>query len=359
MEIKVIKTQSPKQKPLPEQKLGFGGIFTDHMLLMNYTPKDGWHDMRIVPHGPIEIDLAATVLHYAQETFEGMKAYRADDDRILLFRPEENFKRLNRSNKRVCIPELPEDMCMRGLEMLVDLERDWVPSELGSSLYLRPMCIGTSAKLGVKPSEDFLFAIICSPSGSYYENGIKPVRIFVENEYVRAAPGGIGAAKTGANYAAGMLAQREANARDCDQVLWLDAIDHLYVEEVGAMNIFFVSGKTVITPELGDSILAGITRMSVIEMLKSKGYTVEQRKVSIDEMENLALEGKLDEIFGTGTAALISPVCKLKGKLREINVGDGNIGPVAKMLYDSITEIHYGKVQGPEGWSYEVPHFNL
>ena len=311
LNIEVTLSQNLKQKPADESALGFGRIFTDHMMIMEYDKGQGWHDARIVPYGPISMSPASTCLHYAQETFEGMKAYRTEDGRILLFRPQENFKRMNLSNERICIPQLDVDFCVESLKELVKLEKDWVPQEDGSSLYIRPFCIGNESRLGVKDADNYLYLVLLSPSGAYYPEGLKPVKIYVEEEYVRAVRGGVGFAKTGGNYACSMLAQHIAHEKGYSQVLWLDGVERKYVGEVGAMNMFFVIDGEVVTPELDGSILAGITRKSIIELLRNKGYKVTERKLSIQEVADAADAGKLQEAFGSGTAAVISPVGEL------------------------------------------------
>ncbi|MBQ9535553.1 MAG: branched-chain amino acid aminotransferase [Clostridia bacterium] len=347
----IEKTKTPKEKPAKGAKLGFGSVFTDHMLLMDYTKDKGWHNARIVPYGPISISPAATCLHYSQETFEGMKAYRAEDGRVLLFRPEENFKRLNISNERMCIPQLDVDFCVESLKALVELEKEWIPQDKDASLYLRPMVIGIEPKLGVKEADTYLYAVLCSPSGSYYADGMKPVRIYVEEEYVRAVPGGTGFAKTGGNYASSMKAQMVAHEKGYSQVLWLDGVEHKYVGEVGAMNIFFVIDGEVLTPELDGSILAGITRKSVVELLRAEGYKVTERKITIEEIAAAYDAGKLQEVFGTGTAAVISPVGELKWEDKVMIINNNEIGKVSMLAYNKLTDIQWGRAQGPDGWS--------
>ena len=352
--LTIERTQTPKSKPEKGQKLGFGSVFTDHMLLMNYDVGQGWHDARIVPFGPITMSPAATCLHYAQETFEGLKAYRAEDGRVLLFRPEENFKRMNRSNERMCIPQLDVDFCIESLKELVLLEKEWIPTDAEASLYLRPMVIGVESRLGVKDADSYLYMVLCSPSGPYYANGLKPVPIYVEEKYVRAVRGGTGDAKTGGNYAASMRAQHIAHECGYSQVLWLDGVEKKYVGEVGAMNIFFVVDGEVLTPELDGSILPGITRMSVIELLRREGYKVTERKITIQEIADASDAGKLQEVFGTGTAAVISPVGHLKWGDKVMTINNEEIGPISMHLYQELTGIQWGRIQGPEGWSMEI-----
>ena len=348
MEIKVTLTTTPKAKPVDESKLGFGTIYTDHMFVMDYDEGQGWHDPQIVPFGDITLSPAAMSLHYGQETFEGLKGYRAKDGRILLFRPEENFKRLNASDERLCIPELPVDFCVEATKKLLEIDKDWVPAAENASMYIRPFIFATEPFLGVRPAKSYKFMIILSPSGPYYATGINPVKIYVENTYVRAVRGGTGFAKTGGNYAASMAADVEAHNQGYAQVLWLDGVEQKYVEEVGTMNIFFVIGDEVVTPMLSGSILPGI------EVLKLKGYKVTEHRITIAEIGEAYDRGELKEIFGTGTAAVISPVSTLKWGDKIMEVNDGKIGDVSQMLYDELTGIQWGEIEGPEGWSVEV-----
>lgn len=354
MEIKFIESQNLKAKPQPGQPLGFGHIFTDYMLVMPYDKGQGWHDPEIRPYGPIELSPAAMCLHYGQEVFEGLKAYRTADGKVQLFRPEENFKRLNLSNERLVIPELPVDMAMECLMELLKVEKDWVPSKDGESLYIRPFIFACDPFLGVKPGDQYLFVIILSPSGAYYESGLNPVNIYVENKYVRAVRGGMGFAKTGGNYAASLIGQDEAHKQNYAQVLWLDGVEQKYIEEVGAMNIFFVIDGEVITPMLQGSILPGITRKSAIEVCKSKGIKVSEKRISIQEIADAYDAGKLDEVFGTGTAAVISPVGNLKWNDKVMEINDNKIGKISQMLYDTMTGIQWGKVEDTFNWTVEV-----
>ncbi len=353
-EIRVELAKTLKDKPVDESKLGFGQVFTDYMFVMEYTAGQGWHDPVIKPYGPISISPAAMCLHYGQEVFEGMKAYRADDGRVLLFRPEENFKRLNRSNKRMCIPPIDEELALCSLKKLVDLDRDWIPKAKDSSLYIRPFIIATEGKLGVKSSDSYLFIILLSPSGPYYASGLDPVKIYVESSYVRAVRGGTGEAKTGGNYASALIAQEEAHEQDSAQVLWLDGVERQYIEEVGAMNIFFVIDGEVVTPALNGSILPGITRKSTIELLQSWGQKVSERRISIQEIADAYDAGKLTECFGTGTAAVISPVGELKWQDKVMPIGGGQIGAISQKLYDTLTGIQWGRLDGPAGWSVDI-----
>lgn len=353
-EIKVELTKNPKQKPKDGSKLGFGSIFTDHMFIMNYDEGEGWHDARIVPFGPIELSPAAMCLHYGQSVFEGMKAYRAVDGRILLFRPEKNMARLNSSNDRLCIPLIDEEFSKKAIEKLVSIEKDWIPSGEGTSLYIRPFIIGIDPQIGVHPANHLLFIVLCSPVGAYYPEGLDPVKIYVEKNYVRAVRGGMGYTKTAGNYAASLKAQDEAEKQNYTQVLWLDGIERKYIEEVGTMNVFFVIGDEVVTPELQGSILPGITRMSSIELLKSWGMNVVERKISIDELAAAAKAGKLKEAFGTGTAAVISPIGQLKWGDDIMEINNGEIGSISQRLYDTLTGIQWGKVKDEFGWTVEV-----
>mgnify|MGYP004636473399 CR=1 FL=1 len=353
LDIKITKTTNPQ--PLPdESNLGFGKKFTDHMFVMNYTEGKGWHDARIIPFEKISLSPAAMVFHYGQEMFEGMKAYRGEDDKIYLFRPDMNAKRANKSNDRLCIPEIPEEDFVAAVKAVVDVDKRWVPHTEGTSLYIRPFIIATDEFLGVAPSKTYLFIIILSPSGAYYSSGLAPVGIWIEDEYVRAVKGGIGFAKTGGNYAASLIAQVKAHDEGFSQVLWLDGVDRKYIEEVGAMNIFFKINGKIVTPMLNGSILPGVTRDSVINLCKHWGMDVEERRISVEELLDAQHTGKLEEVFGTGTAAVISPVGKLRYKDEVMVIGDGNIGPVSQKIYDTITGIQWGKKEDPLGWRIEV-----
>ena len=351
MEIKITRTTSPKAKPEKGAKLGFGKIFTDHMFMMNYTEGKGWHDARIVPYGALSLEPAAMVFHYGQEMFEGLKAYKGADGKTRLFRPDMNAKRANASNERLCIPEIPEEMFVEAIKAVVKVDEDWIPEEDGTSLYIRPFVIATDEFLGVAPSKTYLFIVILAPSGAYYENGLAPVGIWIEDDYVRAVKGGMGFAKTGGNYAASLIAQVKAHDDGYSQVLWLDGVERKYIEEVGAMNIFFKIDGKIITPMLNGSILPGITRNSVIELCKRMGYTVEERRVSVDELGEAANTGRLEECFGTGTAAVISPVGKLRYKDEVFTINNNEIGEVSQKLYDTVTGIQWGKCEDELGWT--------
>ena len=349
-EIRIERTKSPRQKPADSTKLGFGQIFTDHMFIMNYDEGQGWHDPRIVPYGPLELDPAAMCLHYGQEVFEGMKAYRAPDGRVVLFRPEKNMARLNLSNDRLCIPALDEAFAVEAVKKLVSVEQDWIPEGEGTALYIRPFIIAVDPHVGVHPAHHLLFIIILSPVGAYYPEGINPVRIYVERNYVRAVRGGMGFTKTAGNYAASLKAQDEAEKQGYTQVLWLDGVERKYIEEVGTMNIFFKINGEIVTPALQGSILGGITRMSCIELLRSWGYAVNERPLALAEVEKAARDGVLEEVFGTGTAAVISPVGELKVDDEKIIINKGEIGPVAYRLYDTLTGIQNCRIPDPFGW---------
>ena len=354
MEIKYELAKTLKEKPADESKLGFGHIFTDHMFIMNYDIGEGWHDARIVPYGDISLSPAAMCLHYGQEIFEGLKAYRTAEGKIQLFRPDENFKRMNVSNERMVIPKINEPDAMEALMALLNVEKDWVPYSEGASLYIRPFIIATDPYVGVRPADHYMFMIILSPSGAYYSTGLNPVKIYVESNYVRAVRGGTGFAKTAANYAISLAGQDEAHKQDYEQVLWLDGVERKYVEEVGSMNIFFVIDGEIITPALTGSVLSGITRKSAIEICRSKGYTVTERKITIQEVAEAYDAGKLDEVFGTGTAAVISPVGHLKWEDKIMEINDNKIGQISQMLYDTMTGIQWGKIPDEFGWTVEV-----
>lgn len=354
LDIQIVKTTAPKAKPIPGQKLGFGKIFTDHMFIMNYTDGQGWHDARVVPFANISLPPAAMVYHYGQEMFEGLKAYKGEDGEVYLFRPDMNAKRANASNDRLVIPQIPEEDFVQAVKAVVDVDRDWIPTEPGTSLYVRPFIIATDEFLGVAPSKTYLFMIILSPSGAYYESGLAPVGIWIEDEYVRAVRGGIGYAKTGGNYAASLIAQQKAHDSGYSQVLWLDGVERKYIEEVGAMNIFFKIDGKVVTPALNGSILPGITRNSTIELCRSWGYEVEERKISAEELLDAQKNGTLDEVFGTGTAAVISPVGKLRYQNDVMTINGGQIGMLSQRLYDTITGIQTGRLPDPRGWRIKV-----
>ncbi|MCC2686674.1 MAG: branched chain amino acid aminotransferase, partial [Paenibacillaceae bacterium] len=347
--IRIERTTAPKPKPKASE-VGFGKYFTDHMFILDYDDGIGWHDARIVPYQPITLDPAAKVFHYGQTIFEGLKAYRTESGQIVLFRPDMNLKRLNRSNDRMSIPGVDEQLGLEALRQLVSVDRDWIPDAPETSLYVRPFVIATEAALGVSPSKQYKFMIITSPVGSYYAEGIKPVSIYVESEYVRAVAGGVGHVKTAGNYAAGLKAQEGATAQGCAQVLWLDGVHRKYVEEVGSMNVFFRIGDKVVTPALTGGLLPGITRDSVIHLLRHWGMTVEERLVSIDELVEAQKDGSLKEMFGTGTAAVISPVGSLHWQGETMTIGDGTTGELSARVYETMTGIQTGRLDDPFGW---------
>jgi len=353
MEIKVEMTRNPKAKTDPD-KLGFGNYFSDHMFIMDYTEGKGWHDPRIVPYGPISYEPSIMVFHYGQSIFEGLKAYRTDKGEVVLFRPDENMKRLNASCDRLCIPRIDEDFAIKALKQLINVDIDWVPSQEGTSLYIRPFIIATDPYLGVRPSYTYQFIIITGPVGAYYKEGINPVKIYVETNYVRAVIGGLGQAKASANYAASLKAQEVAKKKGYTQVLWLDGIEKKYVEEVGTMNVFFVIGDEVVTPALNGSILPGITRKSCIELLRHWGVKVSERRISMEEIYEANEKGQLREAFGTGTAAVISPIGELNWNDKKIVLNDGKIGELSQKLYDNLTGIQYTKVPDPFNWVTKV-----
>ena len=354
LDIRYELVKERKEKP-DWNALGFGKYFTDHMFIMDYHEGQGWHDARIVPYQNLSLDPACMVFHYAQEMFEGLKAYRTPAGKIQLFRPDKNIERMNNTNERLCIPALcPEDV-LDALKALVEVEKDWVPSADGTSLYIRPFIIATDVQLGVHPSKSYKFMIILCPVGSYYAEGIKPVKIFVEREYVRAVKGGTGFAKIGGNYACSLIGQKKAEEMGYSQVLWLDGIEHKYIDEVGAMNVFFVINGKVITPALDEgNILPGVTRNSCIAMLKELGYDVEERKLSLDEVIEAHKNGVLNEAFGTGTAAVISPMGLLDVGDMKIEINNNEIGPVAKKLYDTLTGIQWGRIEDKFNWTVKV-----
>lgn len=352
-QIAFQRTTQPQVKP-DQNNLGFGHYFTDHMFIMDYTEGKGWHDPRIIPYGPLQLDPSVMVFHYGQATFEGLKAYKSREGRILLFRPYANMERLNVSNERLCIPSIDVEFGVEAIRTLVNLEKEWIPEAEGTSLYIRPFVIATDAHVGVHPAHTYYFIIILSPVGAYYPEGINPVKIYVEDTYVRAVKGGMGYVKTAGNYAASLKAQEEANQKGYTQVLWLDGVEKKYVEEVGTMNVFFKVDGEVITPALEGSILPGITRNSSIQLLKHWGVPVNERRISIQELYDAHAAGRLEEAFGTGTAAVISPIGELNYRGERITINNGETGPVARKLYDTITGIQGGKMEDPFNWAMEI-----
>ncbi|MDO4740953.1 MAG: branched-chain amino acid aminotransferase [Eubacteriales bacterium] len=353
-EIRVVKAETLKQKPTDESKLGFGQIFTDHMFEWDYDEGQGWHDPRVVPFHNFELSPASLVLHYGQSIFEGAKCYRREDGGLQLFRPQANFARFNKSADRLCIPQFDEETALAGLMKLLEIDGEWTPHTEGASLYIRPTIIATDPFVGVRAGKHYTFFIILSPSGPYYSTGLAPVGIYVEDEYVRAVRGGMGFAKTAGNYAASIKAGEVAKKKGYQQVLWLDGVERKYVDEVGAMNMMFVLDGKIVTPMLNGTILAGITRDSILTLARDMGYEVEERLVSIDEIFEGAKDGKLQEAFGTGTAAVISPVGELCRGEEKIVINGGKIGPVAQKMYDTLTGIQFGRVADPHEWILKV-----
>jgi len=353
MEIKIVKTENPKTMP-PENELGFGKFFSDHMFVMDYEEGRGWYDARIVPFGNISLHPASTVLHYGAEIFEGLKAYRTESGRVQLFRPMENIRRLNRSAERMCLPAIDEDEALEILETYVRCEERWVPHSFGTSLYLRPFIFGNDESLGVHTVKRATYMIIASPSGSYYKEGINPVKIMIESDDVRAVKGGTGEAKCGGNYAASTRAGEKAAQRGYSQVLWLDGVERKYIEEVGAMNVMFKIDGEIVTPKLTGSILPGITRKSCIEVLRGLGYKVSERLISVDELIEALESGKLEEAWGCGTAAVVSPIGRLMYKDVEYVLNGEKIGEVTQKLYDILTGIQWGKIEDTYSWVHKL-----
>ncbi len=350
LDIQVTRSDNLKQKPADESALGFGRIFTDHMFLMDYELGVGWHNARIVPYGDFPIDPAAMVLHYGQAIFEGCKCYRRADGGLQLFRAKDNLSRMTRSAERMCMPALDEETALEGLKQLILIDQDWVPHREGTSLYIRPTMISMDVGLGVHASRKYLFFIILSPVGAYYKEGLKPVSIYVEDEYVRAVRGGVGFTKCAGNYAASILAGDIAEKKGFSQVLWLDGVEQKYVEEVGSMNMMFAYGNRIVTPKLNGSILPGITRDSVLKLASQLGFEAEEKRLDVNEIFADAKSGKLTEAFGTGTAAVISPVGILAMHDEKVTLGDGGIGPISRKLYDTLTGIQYGRLEDRFGW---------
>jgi branched-chain amino acid aminotransferase len=348
-------TRAAAGKPRPrDSELTFGTVFTDHMFLMDFQEEKGWYDPRIEPYGPLSLDPATAVLHYAQAVFDGLKAFRGQDGTVRLFRPQKHVERLNVSARRLCIPPLDPELALRSLVTLVGLERDWVPSTVGTSLYVRPTIIASEPFLGVRPAKSYIYYVILSPVGAYYPEGMNPVKILVVDRYVRAVEGGVGGAKTGVNYAASLYAAEEAKRAGFTQVLWLDGVHRRYLDEVGTMNIMLRIEDEVITPPLAGTILPGVTRDSALTLLREWGLRVSERPVSIDEVVEAAHRGTLREVWGTGTAAVISPVGELSYKGERIVINGGQIGELTRRLYDAIVAIQYAMAPDPRGWTVEV-----
>lgn len=352
-QLTIALTEQKKEKPASE-KLGFGVHFTDHMFVMDYTEGKGWHDPQIVPYSPLTIDPAAMVFHYGQAVFEGLKAYRNKAGEVRLFRPEQNFKRLNRSLARLDMPAVDEVFMIEALKKLVSIEKEWIPTEEGTSLYIRPFVIATEPCFGVRASHTYKLLILLSPVGAYYASGMKPVKIYVENSYVRAVRGGTGNAKVAGNYAGSLKAQTEAHEKGYEQVLWLDAIETKYIEEVGSMNVFFKVKGEVWTPALNGSILEGITRDSTIQLLKSWGVPVIEKRIAMEDLLQAYNDGVLEEAFGTGTAAVISPVGEMSWNGHKMVINQSQTGDLTQKLYDTMTGIQYGVVEDKFGWSVKV-----
>ncbi len=353
MEISITKTTAPAIKP-DSSVLGFGKYFTDHMFIMDYNADEGWHNARIVPFGKLEIHPASTVLHYGSEIFEGLKAYRKANGDVQLFRPIENIRRMNRSAVRMCLPEIPEDIALEVLTKFVEFEKEWVPAAEGTSLYIRPFMFGNDESLGVHSVKNATFMIITSPVGSYYKEGINPVKIMIETEDVRAVRGGTGEAKCGGNYAASNRAGDRAEKQGYSQVLWLDGVHRKYIEEVGAMNVMFKINGEIVTPMLAGSILPGITRKSCIELLKSEGYKVSERLLSVDELKTALENGTLEEAWGCGTAAVVSPIGELCYEGKKYTINECKIGEITQHLYDTLTGIQWGKIEDKFDWVYPI-----
>lgn len=348
--FKIQLTTNPKNKPTDENALGFGQIFTDHMFVADYDKNIGWHDGRIVPFAPISLTPAAAVFHYGSEVFEGLKAYRTAEGNVQLFRPIENVKRINVSGERVGLPKLDEQFALDAIEKLIEIEQDWVPHSNGTSLYIRPFIFACDESLGVHGIEKAKFVIITSPVGSYYKEGLNPVSIMVETEDVRAVKGGTGYTKCGGNYAAAVRAGEKAAEKGYSQVLWLDGVHRKYIEEVGAMNVMFKINGEILTPMLSGSILSGITRKSIIEFMASEGVTVNERLISVDELVEALENGTLEEAWGCGTAAVVSPIGKFSINGKEYTVNGGKIGKTTQMIYDRLTDIQWGRAEDKFGW---------
>ncbi|HIP40295.1 MAG TPA: branched-chain amino acid aminotransferase [Desulfocapsa sulfexigens] len=355
LDISVCRCDSDKRKDKPDQSnLGFGNFFTDHMFLMKWDRENGWYDAEICPYRDFSMDPAAMVYHYGQAIFEGLKAYKGENEQIYMFRPEDNLERMNSSALRMCMPRLPVDTVLKAIKALVYLDRDWIPSGDGATLYIRPTMIAVEPALGVRPSQQYYFFVIMSPVGAYYAEGFNPTKIWVTDKYVRAVKGGVGHVKTAGNYAASIMAAEEAHKAGYTQVLWLDACERKYIEEVGTSNIFFKIGDELITPPLGGSILGGITRDSVIQLAASWGVTVNERQITIDEVIAAIEDGSLQEAFGSGTAAVIAPVGELCYQEKKYVVADGNTGELSQRLFDELQAIQNGEQDDPFKWIVRV-----
>ncbi len=350
MDIKFIENKNLKAKP-DQNNLGFGKYMTDYMFEMDWDVDQGWHDARITPHAPIQLDPACVTLHYAQETFEGMKAYRRADGHIQIFRPEMNARRMIKSNERLCMPAFPEDMFVEAVKALVEVEKDWVPSAPNTSLYIRPFMFATESALGVHMAKSYKFMVICCPVGAYYATGLAPVKILVEDELVRAVKGGTGFTKCGGNYAGSIAGQVKAEKLGYAQVLWLDGETRTYVEEVGTMNIMFKIAGEIWTAPIEGTVLPGVTRDSMIQLLRDWGYKVREERLSIHDLMKAGHDGTLEEVYGTGTAAVISPVGELRYKDDVVVINNGETGELTQKLYDTLTGIQWGNVEDTYGWT--------
>jgi len=351
--IRISRATTKKAKP-KDSELTFGTVFTDHIFVMDFQEEKGWYDPRVEPYGPFPLDPAAAVLHYAQAVFDGLKAFRGRDGQVRLFRPQKHVERLIQSSQRLCIPSLDPDIALKSLVTLVGIEKDWVPSTVGTSLYVRPTIIASEPFLGVRPAKSYIYYVILSPVGAYYPEGINPVKILVADKYVRAVEGGVGGAKTGVNYAASLYAAEEAKHAGFTQVLWLDGRERKYIDEVGTMNIMMKIGDEIVTPPLSGTILAGVTRDSALTLMRDWGLRVSERPVTIDEVATAARKGTLEEVWGTGTAAVISPIGELAYKGERLVINGGRIGTLTQKLYDAIVGIQYGTAPDIRGWTVPV-----
>jgi len=349
---------APEERQKRMTNPGFGKVFTENMVIIPYNETTGWGRGVLKPYGPISLDPAASVLHYGQAIFEGFKAYRQPDGHIKTFRPEANAERFNASARRLAMPELPVELFVEAADLLISQERDWVPGAIGESLYLRPFMIATEAELGVKPSTDYLFLLIASPAGAYFPKGVKPVTVWISQNYVRAAPGGTGSAKCAGNYAASLIAQKEAKAEGCDQVVWLDAVERQYIEEMGGMNIFFVYQENgepvVVTPILTGTLLPGITRRSLLEIARTLGLRAEERRISVAEWRDALQEGRMTEAFACGTAAVITPIGTVKSTQGEWLINKGETGPVATQLRNALLNLQHGLAPDTNNWMHKI-----
>jgi branched-chain amino acid aminotransferase len=351
--INVTRTTHPKKRP-SDDELTFGTAFTDHIFVLDYDEGIGWHDPRIIPYESFSIDPATSVLHYAQAVFDGLKAFKGKDGVIRLFRPRKHAERLNRSCERLCIPQLDVEMILASFDKLIAVDHEWVPSKPGTALYLRPTVIASEPFLGVRPAKSYRYFLILSPVGPYYAEGINPVKILATDQYVRAVVGGTGEAKTAANYAASLYGAEVAKKQGYTQVLWLDGVQHRYLDEVGTMNIMVKIGDEIVTPPLNGAILAGVTRDSILTLMRDWGLKVSERPIAIDEVFDAAASGRLAEMWGTGTAAVVSPVGELGYKDKKILINGGRTGPLTQRLYDAIVAIQYGQTNDPHGWTQPV-----